>query len=263
MVGKTAAGINTVGIEASAGDYLAATRDGGTALYLQRKTSDGEILNFRKDGTTVGSIGTRGSDVYLETGDTGIRMYDQSDAIIPVGSAGVSRDGAIDLGLGPNLRFKDLYLSGGAYLGGTAAANKLDDYEEGTWSPQYTNTTPPTTPYTMDIVSADYVKIGNTVFITANIRTDSVNTSGALGALRISGLPFTCGSSLGIVSVSFAQNWGGDFPSSGYVNSSSTQIILLYRSSANGATFESNAADLTSGVTANQNQLIFSAIYTV
>jgi hypothetical protein len=220
------------------------------------------IVSFAKDGATVGSIGARGGDVYLETGDTGIRMYDQSDAIIPVGSTGVSRDAAIDLGIS-TIRFKDLYLSGGAYLGGTAAANKLDDYEEGTWSPQYTNTTPPTTPYTMDIVSADYVKIGNTVFITANIRTDSVNTSGALGALRISGLPFTCGSSLGIVSVSFAQNWGGDFPSSGYVNSSSTQIILLYRSSANGATFESNAADLTSGVTANQNQLIFSAIYTV
>ena len=32
-------------------------------------------------------------------------------------------------------RFKDLYLSGGAYLGGTGAANKLDDYEEGTWTP--------------------------------------------------------------------------------------------------------------------------------
>jgi hypothetical protein len=32
-------------------------------------------------------------------------------------------------------RFKDLYLSGGVYLGGTVAANYLDDYEEGTWTP--------------------------------------------------------------------------------------------------------------------------------
>jgi hypothetical protein len=29
------------------------------------------------------------------------------------------------------MRFKDLYLSGGVYLGGTVAANKLDDYETG------------------------------------------------------------------------------------------------------------------------------------
>ena len=36
-------------------------------------------------------------------------------------------------------RFKDLYLSGGVYLGGTGAANKLDDYEEGTWTPTLGN----------------------------------------------------------------------------------------------------------------------------
>jgi hypothetical protein len=35
--------------------------------------------------------------------------------------------------------FKDLYLSGGVYLGGTGAANLLDDYEEGTWTPAFTN----------------------------------------------------------------------------------------------------------------------------
>jgi hypothetical protein len=115
LVGKTSAGINGEGFEAAPSGYIAAVRDGGTAGYFQRKTSGGEILNFRKDNITVGSIGTRGGDVYLETGDTGIRMYDQSDAIIPVGSTGVSRDAAIDLGLGPNLRFKDLYLSGISY----------------------------------------------------------------------------------------------------------------------------------------------------
>ena len=43
-------------------------------------------------------------------------------------------DNAIDIGKS-DARWKDLYLSGGAYLGGTAAANKLDDYEEGTWTP--------------------------------------------------------------------------------------------------------------------------------
>ena len=37
-------------------------------------------------------------------------------------------DATGDLGLS-NRRFKDAYLSGGVYLGGTGAANKLDDYE--------------------------------------------------------------------------------------------------------------------------------------
>jgi hypothetical protein len=49
-------------------------------------------------------------------------------------SGGTSVDATVDLGYF-SLRWKDLYLSGGVYLGGTGAANKLDDYEEGTWTP--------------------------------------------------------------------------------------------------------------------------------
>jgi hypothetical protein len=45
------------------------------------------------------------------------------------------RDAAIDIRCRYSARFKDLYLSGGVYLGGTGSANKLDDYEEGTWTP--------------------------------------------------------------------------------------------------------------------------------
>ena len=51
----------------------------------------------------------------------------------------------------------DLTASGGVYLGGTAAANYLDDYEEGTWTPTFTNLGTATTSY------ARYTKIGNTV----------------------------------------------------------------------------------------------------
>jgi hypothetical protein len=117
LVGKTASDLGvTAGIELN-GQYDVGyfTRSAEKALVVNRLSTDGTIAEFRKDGTAVGSIGARGGDVYLETGDTGIRMYDQSDAIIPVGSAGVSRDAAIDLGLAPNLRFKDLYLSGNSY----------------------------------------------------------------------------------------------------------------------------------------------------
>ena len=39
---------------------------------------------------------------------------------------GSQTDNAVDLGFA-NARFKDLYLSGGLYVGGTGAANTLDD----------------------------------------------------------------------------------------------------------------------------------------
>jgi hypothetical protein len=54
-------------------------------------------------------------------------------AVVPADEAGII-DNDVSLGVSTH-RFKDLYLSGGVYLGGTGAANYLDDYEEGTWTP--------------------------------------------------------------------------------------------------------------------------------
>ena len=54
------------------------------------------------------------------------------DNLYPTNGSGNSTDGALDIG-DATARFKDLYLSSGVYLGGTGAANKLDDYEEGTY----------------------------------------------------------------------------------------------------------------------------------
>ena len=158
-----------------------------TALFLNRTSSDGTILDFRRDGTTVGSIGTRGGDVYVETGDTGIRMYDQSDAIIPIGSVGVSRDAAIDLGIS-NIRFKDLYLSGGVYLGGTGAANKLDDYEEGTWTPVL-DFGGANTGMTANVQVGRYTKIGRMVYSSFNIQLTNKGTS--TGDVTVTGSPFS------------------------------------------------------------------------
>ena len=64
--------------------------------------------------------------------------------------------------------------SAGIYLGVTSAtaANKLDDYEEGTWTPSFTNISP-----TYSTQTGTYTKIGNTVFCTAYISTSSFPNS--------------------------------------------------------------------------------------
>jgi hypothetical protein len=96
------------------------------------------------------------------------------------------RDNTVDLGKSDS-RFKDLYLSGGAYLGGTGSANHLDDYEEGTFTPTLGgSTTNPTVTYA--IQSGVYTKIGNMITATVVIGT-SANTGGA-GSIQIKGLPF-------------------------------------------------------------------------
>ena len=80
--------------------------------------------------------------------------------------------------------------SEGVYLGATSAtaANLLDDYEEGTWTATLTgSTTNPTSAVTA--TGQHYTKIGNTVYVTCAIA--GVNTTGAAGGIRVTGLPFT------------------------------------------------------------------------
>ena len=70
------AGANVAGHALGASGYISTTRDGGFAAFLNRKTSDGEIVRFAKDGTVVGSIGTANGDLYLDStgGELSIRI---------------------------------------------------------------------------------------------------------------------------------------------------------------------------------------------
>lgn len=102
---------NQEGIALSAGSYggyASFSRSGGETLDLNRKTDDGTILNFRKDGTTIGLIGTIAGDMIAGTGDTGLRFHDGADQVYPSNTNGSARDNAIDLGAS-GARFKDIY----------------------------------------------------------------------------------------------------------------------------------------------------------
>jgi hypothetical protein len=100
------------------------------------------------------------------------------------------------------------------------------------------------------------------VTLVANIATNSVNTTGASGTLRISGLPFTSAAH-GSVNIGFSSSWLLNFPSTGYVEEAATTIALQYRATANGATAPLAPTDLTSGASVGQNRIIFSATYIV
>jgi hypothetical protein len=74
------------------------------------------------------------------------------------------------------------------FNGDTAAANALDDYEEGTWTPVYTSSNGDTVAVHHKQVGA-YTKIGRYVFIELSIGA-SLTTVGT-GDIWITGLPFT------------------------------------------------------------------------
>ena len=164
----------------------------GTPIIADRTGSDGTILDLKKDGSTVGSIGTEGGSgfdaMYIANGDAGLIFQGYAnDAIIPFDASNLDkRDAAIDLGYSAG-RFKDLYLSGGVYLGGTGAANKLDDYEEGSWTPSITYQSGG--PNSSNQTSGSYTKIGGLVNVNGMILCG--NTNGGSGVAYLSGLPFT------------------------------------------------------------------------
>jgi hypothetical protein len=115
--------------------FVDVSRTSAIAGRFTRRSTDGEILNFRKDGTTVGSIGADAGFLHVGQGNSNLLFIDSGQPrVIPRKIIGTSSNGFADLG-DSGSRFKDLYLSGGVYLGGTGAANKLDDYEEGSFTP--------------------------------------------------------------------------------------------------------------------------------
>ena len=150
-------------------------------LQLNKTDSDGSILTFRKSGAEVGGIGVYASQyLTIGTGDSGLLFQDVANEIIPRAASGSVSDANLNLGASSS-RFKNLYLSGGVYLGGTGSANKLDDYEEGTWSPTVSSGT-------ATVVHARYTKIGDTVTFWMEIDLGGTRTS---SIFEISGLPFT------------------------------------------------------------------------
>ena len=187
LVGKATTAFGTAGANITSAGSAEFTRD-SVVMNLNRLSTDGDIQRFYKDGTTVGAIGSSntGERLYMANDSTGLSFIGDFSNIFPCDSGGTARDNAINLG-GVGGRFKDLYLSGGIYLGGTGSANKLDDYEEGTFTPTITGSSSAGTMIYSDRAGR-YQKVGRLVTIHFYIQGN--NGTGS-GNLLVGGLPFT------------------------------------------------------------------------
>ena len=263
LVGKSTANIGLVGQEfrGSGSSYLTSTND--TALGLNRLSSDGTVLEIRKDSSVVGSIGSvaSGANLFISAA-SGVGLGIGGDNIYPVNASGASTNGSLDIG-DASARFKNLYLSGtanvdtkivldnlssdyygtsfqinntnadfsgalldmratsgnvnsangrflrcysnngssekfhvkgsgeiytaaGILLGGTGTANKLEDYEEGTWTPTvsvgFANPG-------YSVLFGQYIKVGRLVTAYWRVIMNAGTPNNA--RVRISGLPYT------------------------------------------------------------------------
>ena len=117
------------------------------------------MLRFRDNGTTIGRIYMTGGDMRFDTNGTTERLR--------------------------------ILSSGGlTFNGDTAAANALDDYEEGTFTAQFNAVTK-----TMTDTTGKYVKIGKMVFIQAKMTVSSIDNTDTSGIQFT--LPFSSEGSTG------------------------------------------------------------------
>ena len=149
-----------------------------------------------------------------------------------------------------------LSTGGITFNGDTAAANALDDYEEGTFTPTFVGGTNPTVTYHEK--QGYYTKIGNLVYIRIWMRTASMSNTGT-STLYIDGLPFTVASSnqsKGGIAKGHIQNWG-TIPENLFFFGGASSIYLW--DETNGTTHKTNI--LTSG--ADKNQISCGGFYEV
>ena len=243
----TTAGALFFGMSASKtgnGVHISSRR--ASPLVLNRMADDGSIVTLNKAGATVGAIQTFsdalqigsyvGNDAFIQFVSSGIK---------PTNSAGTNRDNGIDLGAS-NARFKDLYLGGGAYIGGTGSANYLDDYEEGAWTPEFQNDG--STTYNNQL--GRYVKIGQSVMAWFHIDVNS-NSIGS-NSLQLGGLPFTVinvnnEGIYGAVSTMHCNNWSNTNKPDNGLAPSSTTYVDLYKSQGTTGTSAVTGNDIGGG----------------
>ena len=157
----------------------------GTTQTLNR-SGNGDLIAFQKGGADSGSISIESSGTAFdgEASHAGLKMF--------LGSVGLRQNGSdvdntIDLGWTGG-RFKDIYLGGGIYLGGTGSANHFDDYEEGTWTPALFGSSTAGS-YSATSATGSYVKIGR--FVQGHFSVQAGTLSGFGGFVRLGGFPFT------------------------------------------------------------------------
>jgi hypothetical protein len=152
----------------------------------------------------------------------------------------------------------------GVHLGVTSAtaANLLDDYEEGTWTPTLTSSSGASR--AVDSQVSRYTKIGRICYVSCQIGTIGALSGSNTGTLRVDGLPFNYNGSVSKSITSDVRFQHVNLPS-GIIqttmiqNSSGTTNEFFFSS-----TFDDNSAgELGISALSTSSDITFSLVYEV
>jgi hypothetical protein len=272
---NTTGGTTFVGANGSAGNRFI----GSSAYASTFGTTSANALELATNNTVRMSIAATGaaafggnviipaaSILYFDGGgDTFMR--EPSANIVQVNTAGAL---AMTIDATQNVIIEGyVYPNSGIYLGGSVAANLLDDYEEGTWTPAYTPTTGTFTTITT-VGAGSYTKVGRLVTVFGSVRTSgTLDVTGASGNLKITGLPFACNATAAGGGADLShQSWnlGTDILNTRMSVAAGASEILMFNNTMNGSSFPSGnitVADMSTSGGSFSNLIAFTASYQV
>jgi len=178
-----------------------------STITFSSNLSTGDVIDFIQILGDVANIGTPsdGTVTTAKLADSSVTSAKLSSGNISLSGGGFKVEDGYAYGFGDNsyrIEGKDdganarigfvtgdseiarFTADGLTFNGDTAAANALDDYEEGTW-------TPTTNIGFNTIYDASYVKIGQLVFVNLSAQTNT-GPQDVSQATSVGGLPFSC-----------------------------------------------------------------------
>ena len=171
----------------------------GTAEYKGYIQYNHEVntLTFGTDHTARMTIASSGAATF--SGDVSVPNLSVADDIGHTGDSDTYlsfENNYLGMYAGGNLNLA-LSASGASIkLGGSGAANTLDDYEEGTWTPNGN----------WSASTAKYVKVGSLVHISMDLVAN-----GTGGTSQITNLPFSCNNTMGTGIYCSGINWANGY----------------------------------------------------
>ena len=215
--------------------------DSGGAAYICNDSTVGIVSNMYFDGS---------NNKYINAGTASSVYFGQDNVLFQFASSG-SANGNATFSTAATID-----VDGVKFQGDTAAANALDDYEEGTWTPVYSPASGSYTPFTQ---IGKYIKIGAVVHVFASLSNNG--SSSPSGVVQVSGLPFTTGSTGGSWGISSGH--GSAYGGHGFPKDQTNLSAGAGTTNINFRDDDGNALNASNiGTSYNSGQLSFSLTYT-
>jgi hypothetical protein len=222
-----------IGTDSPVGLLNVEASSGNSQLYITTNdtTSVSQLIFGDSADSNVGGVQYNHTDDSLQfhVGNIGEKMRIDSSghAIIPAG------------------------VTLGTAVGTYNAANTLDDYEEGTFTPAFsvTNAT-----ITHDAQTGNYTKIGDMVHFAILVGTDAVSGSITGSNVIITGFPFTASAQNQSGSTGLVFSWGTELNEPAWVISSGSTAVTLYENDNNATIVK--GAKMGTGTNSNRVYIV-------